>query len=121
MLPAFFSLLIRDKKPHPDSVNMLARKSNPEPTPDAGWPNILEALEPNRRISFVHPSRSLEPAQMLPDQETKPPIQVAISGAAGTVGYGLVFRIAAGGMFGADQPVALRLLEHSQQMQLLAG
>lgn len=44
---------------------------------------------------------------------------VAISGAGGAVGYGLVFRIAAGGMFGADCVVSLRLLEHPQRMQRL--
>jgi malate dehydrogenase len=38
------------------------------------------------------------------------PIRVAISGAAGRIGYSLVFRIAAGGLFGREQPVELRLL-----------
>ncbi len=39
------------------------------------------------------------------------PIRVAVSGAAGRVGFSLVFRIAAGGLFGPEQPVELRLLE----------
>jgi malate dehydrogenase len=39
------------------------------------------------------------------------PIRVAVSGAAGRIGYSLVFRIAAGGLFGPEQPVELRLLE----------
>ena len=39
------------------------------------------------------------------------PIRVAVAGAAGRIGYSLVFRIAAGGLFGRDQPVALRLLD----------
>lgn len=39
------------------------------------------------------------------------PVRVAIAGAAGRISYALLFRIAAGGMFGASQPVALRLLE----------
>jgi malate dehydrogenase len=39
------------------------------------------------------------------------PIRVAVSGAAGRIAYSLVFRIAAGGLFGRDQPVALHLLE----------
>jgi malate dehydrogenase len=39
------------------------------------------------------------------------PIRVAVAGAAGNIGYSLVFRIAAGGLFGPDQPVALQLLE----------
>ena len=56
---------------------------------------------------------------MQPDPKEKTPIHVAISGAAGTVGYGLIFRIAAGAMFGADQPLALRLLEHPRRLPLL--
>jgi malate dehydrogenase len=56
---------------------------------------------------------------MQPNLGGKSPIKVAISGAGGTVGYGLVFRIAAGAMFGADQPVSLRLLETPEKMQLL--
>ncbi len=39
------------------------------------------------------------------------PIRVAVSGAAGRIAYSLVFRIANGGMFGPQQPVALRLLD----------
>ncbi len=39
------------------------------------------------------------------------PVRVAVSGAAGRIGYSLVFRIASGGLFGSDQPVSLSLLE----------
>src|SRR5438046_7470900 len=39
------------------------------------------------------------------------PIKVAITGAAGQIGYALVFRVASGAMFGPDQPVALHLIE----------
>src|SRR6476660_1068946 len=42
---------------------------------------------------------------------SKPPIRVAVTGAAGQIGYSLLFRIAAGSMLGADQPVILQLLE----------
>jgi len=42
---------------------------------------------------------------------SKPPIRVAVTGAAGQIGYSLLFRIAAGDMLGADQPVILQLLE----------
>jgi malate dehydrogenase len=41
----------------------------------------------------------------------KPPVRVAVTGAAGQIGYALVFRIAAGEMLGKDQPVILQLLE----------
>jgi malate dehydrogenase len=42
---------------------------------------------------------------------SRPPIRVAVTGAAGQIGYSLLFRIAAGSMLGADQPVILQLLE----------
>ena len=41
----------------------------------------------------------------------KSPIKVAITGAAGQIGYALVFRVASGAMFGPDQPIALHLIE----------
>jgi len=46
-------------------------------------------------------------------------IRVAISGAGGQIGYALVFRIAAGAMFGSDQSVTLSLLESSDQLALI--
>jgi malate dehydrogenase len=49
------------------------------------------------------------------------PIQVAVTGAAGQIGYALVFRIASGQMFGADQPVVLRMLEIEPAMKSLEG
>jgi malate dehydrogenase len=42
---------------------------------------------------------------------TATPLRVAITGAAGQIGYSLLFRIASGAMFGPDQPVILHLLE----------
>ena len=41
----------------------------------------------------------------------KTPLRVAVTGAAGQIGYSLLFRIASGAMFGPDQPVILQLLE----------
>ena len=41
----------------------------------------------------------------------KSPVRVAVTGAAGQIGYALLFRIAAGEMLGKDQPVVLQLLE----------
>ena len=41
----------------------------------------------------------------------KKPIRVAVTGAAGNIGYALLFRIASGEMLGKDQPVILQLLE----------
>lgn len=49
------------------------------------------------------------------------PIRVAVTGAAGNIGYALVFRIANGDLFGADQPVILQMLEIPSAMKALAG
>jgi malate dehydrogenase len=46
-----------------------------------------------------------------PRSMSKSPIRVAVTGAAGQIGYSLLFRIASGEMLGADQPVILQLLE----------
>ncbi len=51
----------------------------------------------------------------------KSTINVAVTGAAGQIGYALLFRIASGAMFGADQPVSLRLLEIPQALDALKG
>ncbi|HEX4639077.1 MAG TPA: malate dehydrogenase [Chthoniobacterales bacterium] len=51
----------------------------------------------------------------------KSPIKVAVTGAAGQIGYALLFRIAAGEMFGADQPVSLHLIEIPAALNALEG
>jgi malate dehydrogenase len=51
----------------------------------------------------------------------KEPMRVAVTGAAGQIGYALVFRIAAGDMLGTDQPVILQLLEIPPAMTALEG
>jgi len=51
----------------------------------------------------------------------KSPIKVAVTGAAGHIGYALVFRIASGQMFGPDQPVALYLIEIPPALGALEG
>lgn len=49
------------------------------------------------------------------------PIKVAITGAAGQIGYALVFRVASGAMFGPEQPVALHLIEIPTGFEALKG
>jgi malate dehydrogenase len=51
----------------------------------------------------------------------KSPIRVAITGAAGQIGYSLLFRIASGSMFGPDQPVILHLIEIEPALKVLNG
>jgi malate dehydrogenase len=49
------------------------------------------------------------------------PIRVAVTGAAGQIGYALIFRIASGALFGPDQPVALQMLEITPALPSLNG
>jgi len=51
----------------------------------------------------------------------KQPVRVAVTGAAGQIGYALLFRIASGAMLGADQPVILHLLEITPALPALEG
>jgi malate dehydrogenase len=51
----------------------------------------------------------------------KPPLRVSVTGAAGQIGYSLLFRIASGAMFGPDQPVILHLIEIEPALPALAG
>ena len=52
---------------------------------------------------------------------TAAPVKVAVTGAAGQIGYSLLFRIAAGELLGPDQPVQLNLLEITPAMGALEG
>ena len=51
----------------------------------------------------------------------KSPVRVAVTGAAGQIGYALLFRIASGAMLGQDQPVVLQLLEITPALGALGG
>ena len=51
----------------------------------------------------------------------KQPVRVTVTGAAGQIGYALLFRIASGAMLGEDQPVILQLLDITPAMEALEG
>lgn len=51
----------------------------------------------------------------------KDPVRVTVTGAAGQIGYSLLFRIASGSMLGPDQPVILQMLEIEPALGALAG
>ena len=51
----------------------------------------------------------------------KPAVNVTVTGAAGQISYGLLFRIASGAMLGDDQPVRLQLLEITPALDALKG
>jgi malate dehydrogenase len=52
---------------------------------------------------------------------TKPPVHVTVTGAAGQIGYSLLFRIGSGQLLGPDQPIVLRLLEIEPALGVLDG
>ena len=52
---------------------------------------------------------------------SKKPMRVAVTGAAGQIGYSLLFRIAAGEMLGKDQPVILKLIDIPPAMKAVSG
>ena len=52
---------------------------------------------------------------------SRAPIRVAVTGAAGNIGYAALFRLASGAVFGPDQPVALNLIEVGPGLDALAG
>ena len=53
--------------------------------------------------------------------QTKQPVRVAVTGAAGNISYAMLFRIASGEMLGKDQPVILQLLEITLALDALKG
>src|SRR3954468_11018735 len=56
-----------------------------------------------------------------PRMATKDPVRVAVTGAAGQIGYSLLFRIASGHLLGPDQPIILHLLEITPALDALKG
>jgi len=54
-------------------------------------------------------------------KERKTPARIAITGAAGQIGYQLAFRIGSGQLFGPNQPIVLQLLEIPPAMNALKG
>src|SRR6476659_1516917 len=52
---------------------------------------------------------------------SKQPLRIAVTGAAGQIGYSLLFRIGSGAMFGPDQPVILHLIEIEPALPALNG
>src|SRR5881628_2451951 len=49
------------------------------------------------------------------------PIRIAVTGAAGAIGYSILFRIAAGELFGMNQPIVLHLVDIEQALPVLQG
>jgi hypothetical protein len=62
---------------------------------------------------FASPLNTFSAAQVSfnTKEKKKPPVRVAVTGAAGQIGYALLFRIASGQMLGPNQPVILQLVD----------
>jgi malate dehydrogenase len=71
-------------------------------------------IEGDGRFAIVDDPTQGKPPAM------KQPIRVAVTGAAGQIGYALLFRIASGAMFGSDQPVILQLIERADEKAMAA-
>ena len=52
---------------------------------------------------------------------SKKPLKIVVTGAAGQIGYALLFRLAAGHVFGLDTPIELQLLEITPALPALRG
>jgi len=71
-------------------------------------------------LAKANAAGAIRPFAATPLQQKKP-VRVAITGAAGQIGYAMVFRIASGDMLGKDQPVILQLLELPGAFNALKG
>ena len=81
------------------------------------------AAAPEARFEPVPSPRVQSPpfSASLANHAMKPVLNVAITGAAGQIGYALAFRVASGQLLGPDQPVSLHLLEVTPALQALNG
>src|SRR5258708_14427008 len=78
---------------------------------EVAWPfiqasSIITSLRCGKIFSTTPPHRTYLESPM-----PNVPVRVAVTGAAGQIGYSLLFRIASGEMLGKDQPMILQLLE----------
>jgi len=96
------------------AVASLAGCRNPSRRPARVLARLFVA-EPQLALSRPHPYVGSVAAR------AKQPVQIAVTGPAGQVGYALIFRIASGELLGPDTPIVLRLLEIEPAMKALEG
>src|SRR5438477_3166290 len=75
----------------------------------------------SRHVAGLLPCSALLGNTFMANCTMKTPIKVAVTGAAGQIGYALLFRIASGQMFGPDQPFRLHLIEIPAMLGALEG
>src|ERR1700751_3563695 len=76
---------------------------------------------PSRRLNAVRYFRRGPLSSQGASDVSTSPLKVAVPGAAGQIGYSLLFRLASGSLLGPDRPVELRLLEIDPALQALEG
>jgi len=85
-------------------------------------PSTMNTQERRKVLSMLQEAEEkYAKAQTEPGAYRKAPVRVAVTGAAGAIGYQLVFRIASGQLLGPDQPVILSLIELPNSMKSLGG
>src|SRR6201987_3085364 len=93
--------------------------------PDQEWLTTEEFLASiDEKLKSATAESRLRPTNPQPqagDDSVTNPVRVTVTGAAGQIGYSIVFRIASGQLLGEDQPVDLRLLEIPPAMGALEG
>ena len=104
-------LLRRRHPPQPAGPDLLHQPDQPGPRPDLTGP---APARPTVGLA-AGLARRVRSAPMTT------PVRVAVTGAAGQIGYSLLFRIASGSMLGPDTPVALQLLEITPALGALEG
>ena len=82
---------------------------------------LFTVVSPSRDREFTRDAGSTGQGRRISLRSMAPPIHVTVTGAAGQIGYALLFRIASGQLLGPDQPVVLRLLEIEAGMKALEG
>jgi malate dehydrogenase len=83
---------------------------------------VDQPRQPGQQAQPGQPGQQGQQGQQSPSSGfAKPPVRVAVTGAAGQIAYSLLFNIANGTMLGQDQPVALQLLEIPDALGALKG
>src|SRR6266516_3387439 len=83
---------------------------------------LNQACQTGPELDCLFPLACLGRAlQYLASDMNSTPLRIAVTGAAGQIGYSLLFRIASGSMFGLNQPVILHLIEIEPALPALQG
>ena len=111
----------RDRRKRQDDQGPgAAGRPRPGVADHAGVPR-LDRREPAARDGLSACSNPIPHTHHPGDEPVSNPVRVTVTGAAGQIGYSLLFRIASGQLLGPDQPVELRLLEIPPAMGALEG